>query len=331
VAAGSSSIPPWFWKLWTVLTLVAIGWATSNWGRATDEPPDTVAAQWIRAVSNYGIEPAYPPQEDMYVGDVFAIIAGDSLRNILTEPLPTRAIKLAHIDLTDALRKEYEQVYSFPSTLEKPGEGHIWPQSGVAGSVFERGGPPKSLAVALLPDFTIKAKRKALLDTGWIDALAATFNLSRERTTTFKLEGILTYGADALDGERALATFCAADATKSICSDAGLRLQLSNILGEEINAKIHNSRTGAVRMRYTVELGIITRVYLIRRIETEIDDAETAQASIKAAPPTPAAPLAGAPSVSLDSERGSEIHVSPQTFERPIVFGFRSVRYHVND
>jgi len=324
-------IPTWVWRLCIVVVALAAGVAIYVWVMSPDQQQDTVAEQWIKAVSNYGIEPAYPPQEDLYVGDVFAIIAGDVTRDISADPLPTRAIKLRHLDLTEKIEKEYAQSYHFPTTLDAPDKGKIWPQTETSSSVFAKTDVMKSLPIALLPDFTIKAKKRATFDTGALTDLAEQFGMtvSRDRLTSFKLEGILTYGVSALDAEIALNGFCNDKVTKSVCNDAGLRLQLSNILGDAIKEKVKNGS-----FRYIVELEIINRVYLIRRIETSIDDARGLDVNAKAGAvlptPTPTETPSEATSASgtVESKSGSLISVTPQTFERPVTFGFRSVRIH---
>ena len=41
------------------------------------EPDKNVVAEWNDVILRLGIEPVFPPEEDIYVGDVFAVITVD--------------------------------------------------------------------------------------------------------------------------------------------------------------------------------------------------------------------------------------------------------------
>ncbi|HEX8665906.1 MAG TPA: hypothetical protein VF744_17975, partial [Beijerinckiaceae bacterium] len=92
--------------------------------KATDVPnlptdTDAVAREWNSTIGRLGIEPVYPPQEDVTVGDIFLVVTGDNSGNI-SEALPGRALKVWHTDLTKELEDTYKGVYSFPDTQVKP-------------------------------------------------------------------------------------------------------------------------------------------------------------------------------------------------------------------
>ena len=319
---GDSTIPTWFWKAAGAAVSVAGALALMSWLRDTPDTQDSVAIQWANAAKAYGFEPVYPPQEDFYVGDVFAIIAGDAAANILHEPLPTRAIKIGHLDLTSAIEREYGEGYRFPVSLDAPDkDDKIWVQKEATGSVFAHSGALKSLPVALLPDFTITAKRNAKFDVGGLFDFAG----SHERQTSFKIKGVLTYGVLAPDVEWKLKEYCEEIMHRAFCTEKGLRLQLSNILGDSINEMWTDPITGAKMKRYTVELSAVSRVYLVRSLETEILDSSEAEANAKGA--VNGTEASGA----ADSQSNAHAHSALQTFERPLAFGYRSVRYAIEN
>ena len=63
-------------------------------------------AAWNEAVSLLNIEPIYPPQEDVYVGDIYAVVTRAD-RGFLG-----RSIKLWHVDLSHETRDTYVNVPS---------------------------------------------------------------------------------------------------------------------------------------------------------------------------------------------------------------------------
>jgi hypothetical protein len=327
MAEAATPIPAWFWRSAAAVLFVAVAFALLFWIDETPPAGDTVAEQWMKAVSHYGIEPVYPPQEDIYVGDVFAIIARDKLYDVSLGPLPTRAIKVGHIDFSAEIEREYKDALKLPYTVDYPGDGKIWKQDPGATSLFTAGEAMKTLPAALLPDFKITAKRAGKSDFAGLGAVFG-FSASHEIETTLRPQGILTYGVFAPEAEWRLEEFCKEDDNVGLCAEAGLRQQLAQIVGADILKVVTDPASGKPGLRYDVQLSLITRVYLMRRLETEIDDKRdgAANAGKQADASGAADPSSPHGSASLESRSGSEISVPPQVFERPLVLGYRSVR-----
>lgn len=158
-------MPPWARYSLIVAAVAIAGGGLTYWATRTPQPMPTtpIAEQWIQAVRQFGLEPVYPPQEDFLVGDIIAVISDDAAHDLSKSPLPTRALKLDHVDLTKALDEAYSVTYRFPGSKARPaGDGAIWETQTTNESVFKiANGPRTSLPVALLPSFSVRAERLA--------------------------------------------------------------------------------------------------------------------------------------------------------------------------
>jgi hypothetical protein len=113
-----------------VLAIVglSVGYLTVRW--LTPEPlpsaetatPDLEAA-WNETISRLGIDPVYPPEEDLMVGDLLARVIADEPDPSVAKkskldsqsPFLRRTVKIAHIDLRDQLDLVYAMITVFPA------------------------------------------------------------------------------------------------------------------------------------------------------------------------------------------------------------------------
>lgn len=353
-------------KAWVlVVGLIVVVAATSalvRWAGSGEQPKLSVAKQWNEAIEKLGFEPVYPPVEDIQVGDIFAIISEDALSDSATEePFAGRSIKLLHVDLTPEIEQAYRAVYQFPATNARPEkEGHIWLQESAAGSLFKAPATRTTLPLVLFPRFTITNVKRA---SGSASAMSQLFggafgaDASSTGTVEVRFSATETYGVPAVPAELRLLDFCEDEETKAFCSQRGIRKQLGMLIGKRIDDKVKDRKTGMERPRFSVELALVSRVFLARSIQTSIieDDgmrgnigvnqqaglpaiaAQPAPATTGASgdgkpqPPAPV-PQAGAnntPGAALAAERRATSNVLlPDTLlPRPVVVGFKSVRF----
>jgi hypothetical protein len=248
-----------------VAGFLAVTFFSLRWAFGPVEPQKSVAAQWNEAIGRLGIEPVYPPQEDLAVGDIFALVTSDALEDIHQEPLAGRAIKLWHVDLTQDIEDTYKIMYRFPDTKD----GAILSPPETA---FKIGELRTDLPIAIFPAFTIANIKTA----GSSGALSTMFEglwggtASSNASAEIKISAAETYGIPALIAETRLYEFCKDYAKAPVCTDQGLRRQLSMVVGSKINEKIKDEKTGKESLRLSVELALISRVYLARTIETVI-------------------------------------------------------------
>src|SRR5262245_32790571 len=94
-----------------VLTVFPTAW--------NNAPTDKgVVAERNRTISRLGIEPVFPPEEDIHVGDLYAVIREDRRPKGKDKPatLLNHGIKLDHINLDEALISTYNELPQFPDT-----------------------------------------------------------------------------------------------------------------------------------------------------------------------------------------------------------------------
>jgi hypothetical protein len=222
---------------------------------------DTVAADWNEAVHKLNIEPIYPPQEDVYVGDIYATISGGD-PNFLG-----RSMKLWHLNLNSAIQRAYQDLPVFPTTAPLPEkEGQVWQQE-IADSLFSPA-QRKSLSLVAFPSFVVRHARAASAGIG-LGTWKSLFGASRDSDETEELRfpRTETYGINATEATAALIAFCETERNKPICSDTGVRQMLSMVVGEEIwKQAVDSDGKPTGRYAISVELVLISQVYLTRSI-----------------------------------------------------------------
>jgi len=372
---GDVSAPPkpgykgWILGSFFVVAAGAI-FAAIHWAGSGEQPKLSVAKQWNEAIEKLGFEPVYPPIEDIQVGDVFAMITDDAVSGSATdEPFAGRSIKLLHLDMTREIEDAYRVVYQFPGTNDRPEhDGQIWPQAISAGSLFKPPATRTALPLLLFPRFTItNVKRASGSASAMSQLLNGTFGADANTTETVEVRFSATesYGVPAVPAELRLIDFCDDAATKAFCSERGLRQQLSILIGKRIDDKVKDRKMGVERPRFSVELALVSRVFLARSIQTSIsEDGGTrgtfglnqqaalpaiaaqpaavtgdtngshAEPDGKSQPSTPASPVPRAgtnnsPGAAIAFERRTTSNVLlPDTLlPRPVVVGFKSVRF----
>ena len=372
---GDVSAPPTqSYKGWIVagFFVVAAGaiFAAIHWAGSGEQPKLSVVKQWNEAIQKLGFEPVYPPVEDIQVGDVFAMITEDAVTDSATdEPFAGRSIKLLHLDMTKEIEDAYRGVYQFPATNARPEQdGQIWQQAISTDSLFKPPATRTALPLLVFPRFTItSAKRASGSASAMSQLLGGAFSADASSTETVEVRfsATETYGVPAVPAELRLIDFCDDAATKSFCSELGLRKQLSILIGKSIDDKVKDRKTGVERPRFSVELALVSRVFLARSIQTSISEDDGTKGNValtqpagrpaiaaqpaaatgvasggnaeldgKSQPSTPAPP---APRASTNNSPGAAIAVErraasnvmlPDTLlPRPIVVGFKSVRF----
>ena len=89
----------------------------------------SLEAQWNKTIRRLGIEPVFPPEEDLAVGDLFAAVVEDDDEDptIAKEkvgpstPFLGKSVKLAHIDVRQDLEDAYAALPVFPESLVASG------------------------------------------------------------------------------------------------------------------------------------------------------------------------------------------------------------------
>ncbi|MCK1654670.1 hypothetical protein IVA88_24955 [Bradyrhizobium sp. 149] len=336
------------------LALLVFGFFAYRWVAPVPEEK-TVAQQWNEAISRLGIEPIYPPQEDVAVGDVFVLITEDALSDVAKEPLAGRALKLWHMDLTEKLEQTYAEMYRFPETPDPPAEGKPWKLASSTASVFKSGSPRGDLPLVLFPGFSISSTRNATLGANSSEWFGGMFggSASSETTTEVRISAAESYGLPGLVAEAELIKFCADAVLKVQCTDAEARKQMSIVVGGKIFEQVEDPKTKKLKPRFSLEIALVSRIFLTRSMHTTIrrtgsgrGSASTGEAKPGTASPPgkhegagqssetakPEAVVPNSPGVTSSLQFGSSSVISTiDTLQRPVAFGYRSVRWIPGD
>ena len=179
----------------------------------TSEPTDKgVIAEWNETIGRLGIEPVFPPEEDIYVGDLFAVITADKRPNskdTRRQPLLNRAIKLTHIKMSDDLETYYQALPLFSETAKRPSSPEEpWVETPKPGGVFVGTRTRELLAITAFPGFAIRHGRTA---AGGLSAWSAgLFGASQQDSDIIevKIPFAETYGVPSLVASAKLADYC---------------------------------------------------------------------------------------------------------------------------
>jgi hypothetical protein len=95
----------------------------------------SIEDNWNRTIKGLGVSPIFPPEEDLVVGDVLAVVVADvdldshvQTNAVARKAFVNRTVKLAHVDVSQALDAAYQNLPVFPATI-----GTVLPlRSGVA-------------------------------------------------------------------------------------------------------------------------------------------------------------------------------------------------------
>ncbi len=315
-------------------------------GISAQQPGESLIAEWNTTIQNMGMEPVFPPEEELSVGDILAVVVKDR-RPEHADPqniaLLNRSIKLGHINLDYAITETYNEEYVFPETKERPTEdGKIWEQNAAAGDLFEHPAKRNRLALTAFPGFSIHSKRDLSLSA----ALRGLFGLSTStvQDVEFSIPFVETYGVLSSVALAELEKYCA---THPECADNFVRQHLAFVSPGVMQVDDSVSTTGQGGYLVDVTVELVNRIYLVRAIDEKINNQQSrtsAASTSNAAPPVPPAtnssaggdssgaaaqPTASSPNQLFSAKAGANFDAGSslkEIFERPLVIGYRSVK-----
>lgn len=331
--AGTSSGSRWpSFRKWIVfgligLTVLAIAiFYVKPFSHVPEPTADDVATAWNKSIGRLGIQPVYPPSEDLFVGDVWAVVADSE-----DTPLLGKSVRIARIDLKAEIVGNAPPLL-FADTAAEDAAKKYRPSERLEGTPVDASGRI-ALTLSAFPGVTIVHSRSAAAsagDAGWFGATK-----EEKKNETIRINTAESYGVPTVDALLKLDSWCAAAATKPFCTDVFVRKVLSYAVSDKVLA----TKDGAYTTR--LQLVLVTRVYLTREIEQGNTAASQGSAGAQlGADPTQigeekdgngkgaekviaSTGAAGARVVSSRTD-SSDISVK-QVFQRPVAFGFRGI------
>lgn len=276
---------------------------------ALPEPAeDSVATAWTASMSRLGIVPVYPPVEDMYVGDVWAMVTESNENSSILR----KSVRLSHIDMRDSMKAEHAGQPVFPDTVAAVSDGHAHVQPSAEVAKVEPS-DPISLTLTTFPGVSIRHGNHV---TGSIGARLFGFQASRDALNSeeIRIPVAETYGVNAAQAIARLTEWCKEPDTQIYCTDGFVR----RVMAFSISDQLLTTRNGNYVFR--LQLFLVTRVFLLRKIEYRNLQQGSLESSANAESPPSALKGTG----KSTQERTTDLALQ-QIFQRPLVFGFRSV------
>jgi hypothetical protein len=263
---------------------IGVAWTAYShfWVKALPESTQSVEAKWNAAIRDLGVEPVYPPEEDIEVGDVFAIVSYDSIpeNGVVDSAIANHAVRLWRMDLSKDIDNNYKDVYIFgPSgrstintLLSAPNVSTVsasdTSESSDGKSIFKLNDYRINLPLATFPKFVI-SKNRAAETRDILEYIGFRSASQSESKTEVSIKNTQTYGIPYLVAQRALVSFCD-DLFPPMCEESAVRRVLSTRIGGQIYDIGIDKKTRKPKYRMTVELGLINRVFLTQKIETNL-------------------------------------------------------------
>jgi hypothetical protein len=361
-------------RWWTVLAFVVVviaGFFAVRYlgGTATRGPfaEASIEENWNRTIKGLGVSPIFPPEEDLVVGDVLAVVTKDvdldshvQTDAIAKRAFVNRSVKLAHVDVSQALDAAYQNLPVFPATV-----GTVLPlRSGVA-RAFSDAVLLGNLPRAAFPRLKIQGVSNAAGGVSAGGSGSASYAAGSQRVEEFELSDVRAYGLPSVVALQLFDAYCAKPETADVCLEATARKHLQRVVGDHVTQRFVDDRSGDYRYALEVEIVMVYRVYLtgsitdLRRTEDNkkgglmalwpFGSSQSAPAAPVAAPVSaPAAgdtaaqiqalndklaeierKLAGVKNggaVNYESFFGNESSLEGK-FERPVAIGYRGVKH----
>ncbi|QCM11725.1 hypothetical protein CFBP6625_06615 [Agrobacterium tumefaciens] len=310
----------------------------------TDVTDDYLPKRWNESIRRLGIEPVYPPQEDIYVGDIIAEVVDSghkfkSLpRDLESESFIGRYVKITQIpNLRGYLAVKSDAPYFGDSTWldDKKGLTVSQPRTEVTTEGTTSGLQVKD---ALFP--VIKIERKEGM-AGVLRNIA--FGGARADIEEIELQNVQTYAINPFHAQSALMSFCDDENTKVYCADEYLREKLSYILSRDILRTAETEDCGS-RYIYDIRLLVVRQAFLTRGVTVTNGRGRSAFLDARGVKRDTSKEMADAAAAATSQPQGGQVNAedmsgkdnsissinssglfSDRQFARPLVIGFKSV------
>jgi hypothetical protein len=224
----------------------------------------SIEDNWNRTIKSLGVSPIFPPEEDLVVGDVLAVVVRDvdidsheQTNTVAKRAFVNRTVKLAHVDVSQALDTAYQNLPVFPATI-----GTVLPlRSGVA-RAFSDAVLLSNLPRAAFPRLKIQGVSNAAGGLAADGSGSANYGAGSQRVEEFELSDVRAYGLPSVAALQLFEAYCADPKTAEVCLETTARKHLQRVVGDHINQRYVDDRSGDYRYALEVETVMVYRVYL---------------------------------------------------------------------
>jgi hypothetical protein len=257
----------WLGIAFLVAALVGGFFVVSYLGGTASRRPFAEASiedNWNRTIKSLGVSPIFPPEEDLVVGDVLAVVVRDvdidsheQTNAVAKKAFVNRTVKLAHVDVAQALDAAYQNLPVFPATL-----GTVLPlRSGVA-RAFSDAVLLSNLPRAAFPRLKIQGVSNSAGGVAADGSGSASYGAGSQRVEEFELSDVRAYGLPSVAALQLFEAYCAKPETAEVCEETTARKHLQRVVGDHINQRYVDDRSGEYKFALEVEIVMVYRVYL---------------------------------------------------------------------
>ena len=226
----------------------------------------SIELNWSNTIESLGVAPVFPPEEDLVVGDVLALIVRDADIDshdpgnpVSKRALITRAVKLAHVDEVGVmLEKAYAHLPVFPDKATTPKLRDSVARNFADAVLLE------DLPRAAFPRLRIQGVSSAGAGIGADGKGSANYAAASQQMEEFELTEVRTYGLPSVAAQQVFDKYCSEN--DDVCNQATARKHLESVIGNRINDKIQNEKSGDFEFAVSIEILMVYRVYLTSSI-----------------------------------------------------------------
>jgi len=346
----------WFWQILATFAVLALAFVLIRpFSEQRDPDAEDVAASWNDSIQRLGILSLYPPAEDFYVGDVWAVILqgddGPRKQKPHVSTLVGKSFRVAYIDLRRDMQVAHQRQPVFSETMETEKRGSF---RKVDPAEISNEIPADRIITTLtaFPGITITHRTRGTASLRWS---IFGFGIGRQdqRIEEIRIPVAETYGVPPGAAFIRLDQWCKDSKTAIYCTDQYVRRLIAFSVSKEILAV----KNGKYRTR--IELRLVTRVFLTREIQHHRGFVAAGSASGQAGAANPAetpaknetstsnppgsldqrvsdalrgtqvpdaGALAGGIGGAILFSRGNEADIEiNEVFQRPVAFGYRAI------
>jgi hypothetical protein len=323
---------------------------------AHDPESEDVASAWNESIQRLGLMPLYPPTEDFYVGDVWAVIVKEDGDKATLESqrstLVGKSVRIGYIDLRSEMKSARLRQPLFAETVERE-TGKSFRKL----DPFEIKDPPSddriAITLAAFPGITITHRTRGAASLGWsLGGLGA--GREDQRVEEIRIPVAESYGVGSAAAFLRLDQWCSEPKSKIYCTDEYVRRVLAFSVHDGVLATKDKKFTTRIQIR------LVNRVFLTREIQhrrllvgsggaagqigttaprtsngstgetgTNVPDTLDRRVGNASNATDQAADLSGivgnpGSRMALSRADGTDIAIN-EVFQRPVAFGFRAI------
>ncbi len=218
-----------------------------------------VAANWSETVSQLGILPVFPPQEDFHVGDIWAVIYSDGRSNSDAAML-NRGLRIGHLDLRSEIIGSARAMPVFAETVELDAKRKFRPQPRAEIAADSQNVDKITLSLTAFPGITLSHTDRSSASLG-LRNVGSGASRDDQDFEEIRVPVAETYGVSAEDAYVKFLAWCRVPENAPRCGERYIRNLLAFVIDPNVLKKTDN------RYDVAVQIQIVSRVFLTRELE----------------------------------------------------------------